>query len=243
MDRAAPVRQVTAPAHRSQAVMPSKTLRPRDAATLVLVRRDQETPSILMGQRHGGSAFHPNSYVFPGGAVDRGDWKGAAATELKPDTMARLARASTPARARALAIAAVRETFEETGLMLAKPAAPRRRVPESWRGFLDRGLAPALDELDYIYRAVTPPGRPRRFNARFFMADAGHLHGELAGDQELGALRFVPIPEILELDIPAITRRVIGEVSRLLDSPPEQVAARPVPVFRALHGRFIFGEE
>ncbi|MBL26320.1 MAG: NUDIX hydrolase [Rhodospirillaceae bacterium] len=243
MDSAAPVRQVTAPANRSQAVMPTKTLRPRDAATLILVRRDGGTPAILMGQRHGSSAFHPNSYVFPGGAVDRGDWQVAAATELKPDTMARLARAATPARARALAIAAVRETFEETGLMLAKPASERRRVPESWRGFLDQGLAPALDELDYIFRAVTPPGRPRRFNARFFMADAAHLRGEVGGDQELGEVRFVPIPEILELNIPAITRRVVGEVSRLLESPPERGVARPVPVFRALHGKFIFGEE
>jgi len=223
--------------------MPERSLRPRDAATLILVRRDGGAPAILMGQRHGSHAFMPNRFVFPGGAVDRGDARAPAATELRADTAARLARACSPARARALAVAAVRETYEETGLMLAKPAPARRKVPLPWRGFLDQGLAPALDELDYIFRAVTPPGRPRRFNARFFMADAEHAQGDLAGNSELGELRFVPVPEILELAIPAITRRVVAEVSRLLETPPERSSTRPVPLFRARHGKFIFAEE
>ena len=105
---------------------------PRDAATLILVDRRTTTPKILMGRRSQAHAFLPGKYVFPGGRLDAGDARMAAATELPPETLARLCiRTPSPTRARALALAAIRETFEETGFILgqaATPAAVARRV-------------------------------------------------------------------------------------------------------------------
>jgi 8-oxo-dGTP pyrophosphatase MutT (NUDIX family) len=220
--------------------------RPSDAATLILLRRGDGGLEVLLGQRHAGHAFMPNRYVFPGGRVDRRDHLVRPATPLRADVKARLERAATPARARALAIAAVRETFEETGLMLARPVAegarPQRRDPP-WDAFAARGLGPALGELDYVYRAVTPPGRPRRFNARFFLADAGAATGELSGDGELEDLRWVGLDAALDLPIAQVTHLVLGEVARLIAHPPPRRADRAVPRVHNVHGRIVLDHE
>ena len=219
--------------------------RPKDAATLVLLRRDGDVPSVLLGQRHARHAFMPNRYVFPGGAVDPYDHRVPAASELHPEVRRRLQRAATPARAHALAVAAVRETYEETGLMLARPLPAGRRAASRppWDAFAERGLGPALDALDYVYRAVTPPGRPRRFNARFFVADAADASGELEGSGELLNLRWVRLDKALDLPIPQVTHLVLEEVARLLKTrypPPHE---RPLPRFQTINGRFVFDHE
>jgi 8-oxo-dGTP pyrophosphatase MutT (NUDIX family) len=215
--------------------------RPSDAATLILLRRHGGL-EVLLGQRHANHAFMPNRYVFPGGRVDRHDHLVRAATPLSADVKVRLERAATPARAHALAIAAVRETFEETGLMLARPVADgvvQRHPP--WDAFAARGLGPALGALDYIYRAVTPPGRPRRFNARFFLADAGAATGELRGDGELEDLRWVALDAVLDLPIAEVTRLVLAEAARLIAAPRR--AGRPVPRIHNRHGRIVLDQE
>src|SRR5690606_9929799 len=146
---------------------------------------------------------------------------------------ARLAREVPPRRARALALAAVRETFEETGLMLAEPA-PRVAVAGPWREFRAVGALPDLAALSYVARAVTPPGRTRRLDARFFMADASApLHPEpTAGSGELDEIAWIPLDEAAGLDLPAITRFVLGEVAARLDRPD-----RPLPFVRMVRGR------
>jgi 8-oxo-dGTP pyrophosphatase MutT (NUDIX family) len=152
-------------------------VRPRDAATLIVVRRDGPQPRVLMGRRNRGHDFMPGKWVFPGGGVDRGDARAPAAAELRPEVAAKLALTAPerrPALPRALALAAVRETFEEAGLLLAKPAAPRPGVGP-WRPFLALGAAPDLSALTFVARAITPPYRPKRFDARFFMAEASAL--------------------------------------------------------------------
>ena len=223
----------------------ARSPRPRDAATLILVRRARGAPEVLLGRRHGGHAFMPDRYVFPGGRVDAGDHRIAAATPLRPDARERLERAATPARARALAIAAVRETFEETGLMIGAPpavgGAAAGRAP--WSAFAARGMAPALGALDYLYRAVTPPGRPRRFNARFFLADAASAQGALASDGELLDLRWVGLDDARGLPLPRITGAVLDLAARHLADPPPPGAPRPVPRFRTVRGRFVFDSE
>src|SRR5262245_55032470 len=134
-------------------------MRPRDAATLILVRERGKIPEVLMGCRDAKHAFMPNRYVFPGGRVDLADAHVPVATPLDRHVKARLLKAASAQRAQALGVAAVRETFEETGLMLAKPLkkSAGKDYGEHWKGFLDKGLAPALDCLDFIARAVTPP--------------------------------------------------------------------------------------
>jgi 8-oxo-dGTP pyrophosphatase MutT (NUDIX family) len=221
-------------------------MRPRDAATLILVRMKGKTPEVLMGCRAAAHAFMPNRYVFPGGRVDRADAHVPIATPLNRFVDARLQKAATALRARALAVAAVRETFEESGLMLAKPlkgGAPSKDFGEHWKGFLDTGMAPALDCLDLIARAVTPPGRPRRFNARFFMARAEDATGEIRHSSEMGDIRWVRLDEARELPLPTITGLILGEIGRLVKEPPDRKKQRKIPLFTTVNRKHLMLEE
>jgi 8-oxo-dGTP pyrophosphatase MutT (NUDIX family) len=221
-------------------------MRPRDAATLILVRMKGKTPEVLMGCRAAAHAFMPNRYVFPGGRVDRADAHVPIATPLDRHVNARLQKAATALRARALAVAAVRETFEESGLMLAKPlkgGAPDKDFGEHWKGFLDTGMAPALDCLDLIARAVTPPGRPRRFNARFFMARAEDATGDIRHSSEMGDIRWVRLDEARELPLPTITGLILGEIGRLVKEPPDRKKQRKIPLFTTIHRKHLMIEE
>ena len=215
----------------------------RDAATVILVRRGGGVPRVLMGQRGRGAAFMASKFVFPGGAVDAADAAIPAACPLAPPTEARLARraaqGSAPDIAHALAMAAIRELWEESGLALAVPDGP---VPEEpvpgWRGFFAAGHRPAADGLDFVFRAVTPPGRPRRFDARFFMVAAEHLAGDpddlARAEGELAHLSWLTLAEARALDLPFITEVVLAEVEARLANPCPD---RPVPFFWHGEGR------
>ena len=155
-----------------------------------------------MGRRHGGHDFMPEKWVFPGGRIDRADFRAPFGSDLRPEVAARLAKTAPPPRARALALAAVRETFEEAGLLLAT-SAPSRPAAGPWREFLANGALPDLSALDFIARAVTPPAAPKRFDARFFMADAERLLSltPLADCGELEEIAWVALGDALALDL------------------------------------------
>lgn len=206
--------------------------RPKDAATLILTRDTSGSTEVLMGRRAPGHVFMASKWVFPGGRIERADFTAASATDLPHQDAARLAREGNARRARALALTAVRETFEETGLMLAEPA-PVASVAGPWREFRAVGALPDLAALSYVARAITPPGRTRRFDARFFMADAkALLHPEpTAGSGELDEIAWMPLAEARALDLPAITRFVLGEVAERLIQP-----GRPLPFVRMIRG-------
>lgn len=224
--------------------MKIRAIRPKDAATLALIRRDGGRAAVLMGQRGREQVFMPERYVFPGGGVEACDRYVRPAGELRQGVAERLTRSCTPARARSLAAAAIRETYEETGLMLATASnPPEGNVRLEWRGFHARGLAPALDKLDYIYRAVTPPGSPRRFNARFFMAFADDVHGEIAGNGELHDIAWVPISEALKMPIPHITGVVLREIDRLLRNPKPRDAVQSTPYFHRIGKKYLLKME
>lgn len=205
--------------------------RPRDAATLIIVRRDLEEPQVLMGQRHGGLAFMPNKFVFPGGRVDRVDSFIKPVTDLRPEVAEKLCLDCGEKKARGLALAAIRETWEETGLAIGQPTAtPMRSRSADWDSYFQQGVAPALHMLDFIARAITPPMRPRRFDARFFMVDAEHVQGDwhdLSGASgELINLHWVPVSAARDLDLPAITQFVMHEVETRVSTPD---VSPPVP--------------
>lgn len=206
-------------------------VRPRDAATLFIVRRDAAKPRVLMGKRHGGHDFMPNLWVFPGGRIDKADFRAPYATDLKPDVAAKL-EGHKGSRGRALALAAVRETFEEAGLLLAQKADPRPAAGP-WREFLAQGALPDLDALSIIYRAVTPPMLAKRFDTWFLMADAERL---ISLDRqpdcgELEEIAWFEFEDALELPLPMVTRTVIKETMARLEDP-----ARPVPYMRFTAG-------
>lgn len=223
-----------------------RAVRPRDAATLILVRRDGTEPRVLMGKRAAGHKFMPNKYVFPGGRVDPGDGRLQPPFDLHPAVMRRLSQGCSPSRARALAMAAIRETFEETGLILgeAETKTLKSRSPQ-WQEYLRHDVNPRLDTLHYIARAITPPYRSRRFDARFFMAEADLIQGEVheapSGSGELLALHWVSLGKAEDLELPHITRTVLQEVKRRLDEGhrPEDVG----PYVHSRHGKLRFDHE
>jgi len=213
----------------------------RDAATVVLLRGSGADPRVLMGQRGAGAAFMPSKYVFPGGAVDPGDALVPLIPGLHPACATRLATTRGPAAA-ALAAAAIRELREETGLALARPGDAT--LPPGWEGFSDRHLIPDASALRFFFRAITPPGRPRRFDAHFFLAGAESIYGDpddfSAATDELGHLHWLPLSEARHLDLPFITEVVLAEAAALLghDGPPPSVPffdnSGPVPAFRRI---------
>lgn len=206
----------------------SRAVRPRNAATLIIVRRDRKTPQVLMGKRHAGHDFMPNLWVFPGGRIDRSDFRAPYATDLTPAVAGKFEAHIPLTKGRALAAAAVRETFEEAGLLLAKPVPPRPAVGP-WREFLSQGMAPDLAALDIVARAVTPPMLAKRFDTWFLMADAERLVSlERQPDcGELEEIAWVDFDEALALPLPSVTRMVIGEAIKRLEEP-----GRPQPFMR-----------
>lgn len=211
-------------------------MRPVDAATLIILRDRRE---VLMGVRAVHHVFMPDRWVFPGGRVDPGDSRVLPATSLSAPVEARLLQSTTRPRARGIAMAAVRETFEETGLVLGAPRSPGAltRSPH-WRPFFAKGMAPALDKLHYFARAVTPPGLVRRFDARFFVVDARHVRGNLAGNGELEHLRWVGLDEVEALNLASITHLVLQLLQRQLEE--GEVDPRSLPLYRRLYRRELF---
>ncbi|MGL4281642.1 MAG: NUDIX hydrolase [Albidovulum sp.] len=190
----------------------------RDAATVILVRNDGPSPAVLMGQRGEGAAFMPSKYVFPGGALDAGDASVPLAGGLRAECQARLDLPPGGAgKSAALAAAAIRELWEETGLRLGRPGTWPGTPSADWAGFALTGLLPDASALRFLFRAITPPGRSRRFDARFFLADAARVAGDpddfSAASDELSHLHWVPLSEARNLNLPFITEVVLGEVA------------------------------
>jgi 8-oxo-dGTP pyrophosphatase MutT (NUDIX family) len=198
-----------------------RAVKPKDAAALIIVRRDSKQAKILMGKRAAGHKFMPNKFVFPGGKVDAGDCRIQPPKDLHPAVLKRLMKGCSESRARSLALAAIRETFEETGLVLGEPDTMtiKTRSPQ-WNAFLQHGINPRLDTLNVIARAITPPYRNRRFDTRFFMVEAdliqGDVHAAPVGSGELLELHWVSLKDARKLELPIITGMILKEVERRL---------------------------
>lgn len=211
---------------------------PRDAASLILLRRTAGKPEILLGRRPQKQTFMPGVYVFPGGAVDRRDGFAESADDYHPSVAAALTRHCTAHRARALGLAAIRETFEETGLMFGAPGGwSGGKPPPGWEGFADAAVRPTLGGLGFVARAITPKGPPRRFHARFFVGDARHLTGTLRSTDELLDVSWIPINSTEDLPMASVTRLVIDEVGQALERQPEDDARRGIPLITRRMGK------
>jgi 8-oxo-dGTP pyrophosphatase MutT (NUDIX family) len=220
--------------------------RPRDAATLIVIDRTAAQPKVLMGKRHHGHKFMPGKFVFPGGRIEPGDRRMVAAGMLDDRTdaalLARVVRPSS-SRNRALALAAIRETYEETGLMLGSKdfGAPEIEIDGPWGAFVEAGVFPELDTLQFVARAITPPRRPKRFDTRFFAVDHQMIAHETPGlvgpDSELIELVWVELAQAKDLDLPTITTVVLDELeARLAAGFFPQI---PVPFYYERRGAFV----
>ncbi|WP_439500086.1 NUDIX hydrolase [Bosea sp. (in: a-proteobacteria)] len=221
-------------------------VRPHDAATMLILDRSAAQPRVLMGKRHPGHKFMPGKFVFPGGRVDAGDRRMVATGTLpqicEDRLSARCVRPS-PSKARALALAAIRETYEETGLLFgsAEFGVPENPPEGTWAEFAGHGVYPDLGAVTFVARAITPPRRPKRFDTRFFVVDysavAGKVEGVTGPDSELIELVWVSFEEARQLDLPTITKVIIQEVEARLDAGfgPHL----PVPYFWEKNLRFV----
>lgn len=201
----------------------ARRLRPKDAATLIILDRgSRRFPKVLMGRRSMRHRFMPGVFVFPGGRTEASDGRMPVAGVLHPRAedalMARVSGASAQ-KGRALALAAIRETYEETGLLLGtKDYGAPEKVPagSSWTAFRDNAVLPDLEGLQFIARAITPAGQVRRFDTRFFAVDrsavAHEVDGILGPDAELSELDWMTFERARSLDLQTITRIMLEEL-------------------------------
>lgn len=201
----------------------------RDAATIILVRDTAQSPAVLMGKRGAKAAFMPSKFVFPGGAVDQDDDM-RLSHPVAPRCRHLLAQWSNRS-ADTLAACAIRELWEETGQILGRPGSWQAPSP-AWSPFAANGHCPDASALRFVFRAITPKGLPRRFDARFFLADADALASDpddfSAAEDELSDLQWVPLEVVRSFDLPLVTCAVLDRID-----PQLRGAAAPetVPFF------------
>jgi 8-oxo-dGTP pyrophosphatase MutT (NUDIX family) len=210
---------------------------------MIIIDRAAPSPQVLLGRRHAGHKFMPGKFVFPGGRVEPLDRRMPSASPIAPQVEARLMQnmqRPSADKARGLVLAAIRETFEETGILLGlKRREPTRSPGGPWDAFVRHGVVPDLAPVHFVARAVTPPARTKRFDTRFFAVDASHIAARLDGvvgpDTELTELVWHPIAAAARLDMPAITTAVLEELAARIGAGFSHDL--PVPFYRVMNRR------
>lgn len=207
--------------------------RPKDAASLLLVDRQEKTPRVLVGKRGKGHAFMPAMYVFPGGRRDPNDNRTALAQPLQDEVTEQLLRRTAAqfgeSAARGLAVAAAREMMEEAHLSLT----PADHTPN---------LCPDVSHFRYLARAITPPGMPRRFDTRFFVCftdEVGANPATVRDSDELQDLTWLPIDRHEGYPLPGITKVVLTDLQEALDADQSLPFHRKIPYYYYRNGRFV----
>jgi 8-oxo-dGTP pyrophosphatase MutT (NUDIX family) len=196
-------------------------VRPRDAASLILLRGEGKTLEVLAGRRPLDVKFMPGVYVFPGGAIDPPDrvaWSVETGTEALGPKLMRSARA------------ALRETWEEAGVLIGRPgvrpAAQPARAPIE-QAYIEHSLTAAMDVLTYVGRAITPSHSFRRFNTRFFLGDGRDVHGEPVASEELEDVGWHPVGHEAFASFRDVTRFMLARAIALR----EGTASGAIPLF------------
>ncbi|WP_088347983.1 MULTISPECIES: NUDIX hydrolase [Rhodomicrobium] len=201
---------------------------PRDAATLLVLDLSGAEPRVLMGQRQFGLKFMPGKFVFPGGRVEARDYLATIGSTMPAPMRSKLLRGlkgtAHPQRAYALAHAALRETQEETGIIIGAGA----RTTDAGRG------VPHFGGFTLLARAITPSRRPRRFDTRFFVVSADEITGNTdIIDGEFVAVKWLTLAEARELDLPSITRIILEDLEHRINAGRIGDPDAPVPFYFA----------
>jgi 8-oxo-dGTP pyrophosphatase MutT (NUDIX family) len=201
-----------------------RIVRPVDAAGLVLIRKGRHgAPEVLLGRRHMRAGFLPDIYVVPGGRVDSDDNRSSGFAERMHPAVARMLDSGGRRRpVEAFLRAALRETYEETGLLVGRPLTTRQADSQGagptdqaiWQAYAAAGLRPDLADLDFLLRAITPVTSRRRYNTRFFLADGGMAVGDIASNGELEDLGWRRKADLDDLNIVDVTHAVLAEAFR-----------------------------
>lgn len=223
----------------------SRPVRPRDAASLIIIDRSGSEPRFLLGKRHEKHKFMPGKYVFPGGKTDACDRKVIPASDIDPECLQRLHAGldsrRTEIKARALALSAVREAYEEAGILIGQ-SSPFKAFQPEWLPFAERGLAPDLKLLRYVARAITPPQFPRRYDTRFFATFrdlAIETEMRQHEDNEMLDFSYASLDETAVMNLPGITRMVLKTVIDRLAVDPELNPGHPVPTYLTRRGKYV----
>ena len=223
----------------------SPNMPPKDASTLIIMKGEGADAKLLMGRRHQNHKFMPGLFVFPGGRVDRADGSIPAGNELhgtiEQKIFANLRAKPTRRRARALALAAIRETYEEAGILLGEKGGGFKSNHKDWKAFSNHGITPTLDPFRLIARAITPPGRTRRFDAWFFVTKASHIAHTLdhRPTDELQDLHWLTIDEALKLELPVITVTVLKDLQERLQHDPTLEPSTDLPFYHLKGKNFL----
>ena len=175
----------------------------RDAASIILLRHQQESPEILMGKRGINAVFMPNKYVFPGGSLETCDFELPLNSNHQIRNFEKLSIQTERDLGQPLVNCALRELEEETGIRIKS-----KDLQNYTMGF--------------ILRAITPPGMTRRFDTRFFLCKSNEMFEYnqynyfCNASGELSDLQWFGLEEALRLDLPNITRNVILLVSDII---------------------------
>ncbi len=189
---------------------------------------------MLVGKRSSAHVFMPDVFVFPGGRRDARDHALPYSGDLHPAVTDKLINAAsrplTASGARALALAAIRELHEETGLRFGGDAGECH--------------APDLSHLRFVARAITPPGKVRRYDTRFFCCftdEAGINPNAFSDSEELLSLQWLDIEDNSSLNMAPITRLVLEDVTKFMIGDPSLQFESPVRQYFERRGKFIRG--
>jgi 8-oxo-dGTP pyrophosphatase MutT (NUDIX family) len=240
----------------------------RDAATVLLVRDAPAGVEVLLLERHRGSRMAPGAHAFPGGRVEPTDAPADAerfCRGLSRDAAAAALRDVAPAeRAIGFWVAALREAFEETGLLLAcdaagtplSPDGPPAERPAAHRGrcrtdpaafpamLLDEDWALATDRMAYWAHWITPEERPVRYDTRFFVAAAFAGAAPVPDNQEVVGCRWLTAAGALAqhaagaITVPMVTQRILGSIADYV-TVGAILAAAPAREIRAVRPRIL----
>jgi 8-oxo-dGTP pyrophosphatase MutT (NUDIX family) len=216
------------------------TLKPKDAASLILIDDSGPEMRVLLGKRRPDLKFMPGQFVFPGGRREETDAAVPVASDLLAGDARLIAEGAGPSgtarRAKALAVAAVREFYEETGFVIGKPHSD---CPP-WVDFAANRLAPDIGAMRYLARAITPPGRSRRFDTRFFISRRSCVTLEVPPpDAEFSEITWATFAATRELDLPEITRTILTVVDSRLRTDPLLSGLVSIPEFRMRGKNFV----
>lgn len=223
-------------------------IRPKDAATLLILDRDAGgTVRLLMGRRHKRHTFMPGKFVFPGGRVDPGDSRIANVLPYHPSVETKLSQGlkngKSAARVRAFALAAIRETYEEAGIFVGQKSEDGDlRLGKGFEAFADRGIQPDLSGLRMVARAITPPQRPRRFDTRFLAVWSDAIVDQLpegtGPSGELEDCAWLTLEEAREKELPLITQTILTDLEERLARDPDLSPGTEVPYYFFRKGAF-----
>lgn len=232
---------------------PFPHIEPADAASLIILDQSHQEPKVLMGKRHMRHKFMPGFYVFPGGRLEESDQKLTSVDEFDeaalPALLTDIRTHASPERVRAIGLAAIRETYEETGVVIGRPDDSTAEISTAenetdlapiWQSYYGYNVCPPLSAMQFIARAITPPHRTRRYDTRFFCISADYIsHQSDTIDGELEELCWLSFAEARTKNIATVTDVILEDLEERLNHDGSLNPSLPIPFYYTENGIFL----